>query len=156
MANFYQDVDLHGRVRIEHRTKEGNLLNEREFKNVVTVSGRFVAASLLIGTTATNATFIGLGSGLTLITSSMNSLLGEYTLAGAGLTRTSATVSIVQPTSARWVFTWTCGSDNMPVQSECIGHTVSTASILVAAQSFASITLNSGDTLQVTHDISFN
>ena len=26
MANFYQDVDLQGRVRLEHRNKEGKLL----------------------------------------------------------------------------------------------------------------------------------
>jgi hypothetical protein len=153
--NFYESIiKMSGWVEIEHRDKEGNLLNERRFPNVVTQSGRALAGKLLIGTTATAATYLCLGSNLTTTANSCKSI-AEHTAAAGGLGRTSATVSMVGISTARWAFTWTCGSGGMVIQEEAIAHQASVANAeLIAMQTFALITLSSGDTCNVSHYIS--
>ena len=153
--NFYDTViKMTGWVEIEHKDKEGNLLDSRYINNVVTQSGRALAGKLLIGTTATAATYLCLGSNLTTTANSCKTI-AEHTYAAEGLGRTSATVSMVGISTAKWLFTWTCGSDGMIVQEEAIAHQSSVAnSELVAMQTFGSITLNSGDTISVSHYIS--
>lgn len=155
MSFFNTAMKMMGKVELIHRDKEGSILNTRNFENVVTQSGAAVSARLLCGNTSTAATYLALGSNLTLIGNSTKTI-AEHTAAAAGLGRTAATISIVGISTARWAFTWTCGSDGMIIQEECIGHQPSTASELIAAQTFGSITLDSGDTLQVNHDISFS
>ena len=147
-----------GRVEIIHRDPQGNILNYRDVKNLVTHSGRALAAKMMINTTAAGATFLAVGSNaMALNVSNVTTVLtGEHGVAASGLSRTAATVSIVGPTSAQWTFTWTSASDGMVVQEEAIAHTLTLGSELVAAQTFSSITVNSNDTLQVTHHISFN
>jgi hypothetical protein len=153
--NFFDSIiKMSGWVEIEHRDKDGNLLNERRFPNVVTQSGRALAGKLLIGTTATAATYLCLGSNATTTANSCKTI-AEHTNAAGGLGRTSATVSMVGISTAKWAFTWTCGSDGMIVQEEAIAHQASVANAeLVAMQTFASITVNSGDNINVSHYIS--
>jgi hypothetical protein len=155
MGDFF---GLAGRVEVLHRDKEGKLLNYREIENLVTHSGRALAAKLVIGTTSSTATVLVLGSNAMVLNASNTTTVvtGEHGVAASGLSRTAATVSIVGPTSAQWTFTWTSASDGMVVQSEAIAMNTTVGSELLAAQTFASITVNSNDTLQVTHHVSFN
>jgi hypothetical protein len=147
-----------GSVEITHRDPQGNILDYRNVKNLVTHSGRALAVRLMIGTTSSAATFLAIGSNaMALNVSNVTTVLtGEHAVAASGLSRTAATVSLVAPTSAQYTFTWTSASDGMVVQEEAIAMNATLGSELVAAQTFASITVNSNDTLQVIHNLSFN
>jgi len=157
---MYQEMmKMMGKVEIVAAHPNGEVFATRNIVNLVTNSGKRLAA-MLFNLTTDNAggQYIALGSTLTLITNSTQAI-GEYVGAnGAALIRAIATTSNVITTdsgdTAQYTHTFTCNSDGMVVQEEAIAQT-DAAGWLAAVQTFGAITLNSGDTIAVTHKLSF-
>lgn len=157
---MYQEMmKMMGKVEIRASHPNGEIFAVRNIVNLVTNSGKRLAAMLFgLTTDSTTAQYIALGSTLTVITNSTQAI-GEYIGAnGAALIRAIATTSNVITTdsgdTAQYANTFTCNSDGMIVQEEAICQT-DAAGWIAMVQTFGSITLNSGDTLAVVHKLSF-
>ena len=157
---MYQEMmKMMGKVEIVATHPNGEVFATREIVNLVTMSGKRLAAMLFnLCTDNAGGQYIALGSTATAITNSTNAI-GEYTGAnGVGLVRAVSTTSNVLTTTsgdtAQYAHTFTCNSDGMVVREEAIAQT-DAAGWLAAVQTFGAITLNSGDTLACTHKLSF-
>jgi len=154
---FGEMMKMMGEVEIVARHPDGSVFATRKVTNLITSSGKRLCA-MLLGLTTDNSggQYMALGSNLTSITTSTTAI-GEYIGAdGAGLVRAVATTSNTLTTTSgdttRYVKTFTCNSDNQSVQEEAIMQTDAGGWIL-AVQTFGAVTMNSGDTLQITHNI---
>lgn len=155
---FGEMMKLMGKVEIVATNKDGEVFATRNVVNVVTTSGKRLCSMLLnLCTDNAGGQYIALGSNATAIGPNTVAI-GEYVGAdGAGLIRvvatSSNTITTTSGDTAQYTNTFTCISDNQSVQEEAICQTDANGWI-AAVQTFGAITLNSGDTLSVTHKIS--
>ena len=156
---FQEMMKMMGEVEIVARHPNGEIFATRKIVNLVTTSGKRLAAMMLNTVTDGGARYIALGSNSTAIGPNTN-VIAEYTTGGTGLVRAIATTSnIITTTSgdtARWANTFTSNVDSQAIGEEAIAQGSSTTGYLAAVQTFAAITLNSGDTLAITHSISLS
>lgn len=155
---FGEMLKMMGKVKIVARHPDGEVFATRDIVNLVTTSGKRLTAMMLNTVTDGGATYLALGSNATAIGADTN-VIAEYTDT-AGLARVEATTANVTVTTnldtAQYTHTFTSDLDGQTVQEEAIAQGSSTTGYLVAVQTFGAVTLNSGDTIALTHKISMS
>ncbi len=155
---FQEIMKMMGEVEIIAKHPNGEIFATRKIVNLVTTSGKRLAAMMLNTVTDGGARYIALGSNSTAIGPNTN-VIAEYTTGGTGLVRviatTANTITTTSGDTAQWTNTFTSNVDSQAVGEEAIGQGSATTGFLATVQTFAAIILNSGDTLAITHKISF-
>ncbi len=155
---FQEIMKMMGEVEIIAKHPDGEIFATRKIVNLVTTSGKRLAAMMLNTCTDNGARYLCLGSNSTAIGPNTN-VIAEYTTGGTGLVRaiatTSNTITTTSGDTAQWTNIFTSNVNSQAVGEEAIAQGSATTSYLAAVQTFAAITLNSADTLSITHKISF-
>ncbi len=171
MDAFVASSPVYGHVTVIHSDPSGNILSYQQTDNVVTIEGKDCAIERLFGTSgaadcnATSTTdlfnLIGVATGLEAPTKNSNATLAngfvarDYADSGLipatadSVTTTAATASVGAKMDI--LETFTASDDSNPVDMAILYNADATA--VFAAKDFASVTLNTSDTLAVTWSI---
>lgn len=121
--------------------------------NTVTAKGKQIAAQQLGGTTTAPVTAIAIGIG----TPSSTALGSEITTGGGA--RGAATITNVTTTTTgdteQWLKTFSFTS-SFAITEEGLFDSNTSGGNMLASQSFAAVNVINGDSLQVTHKITFS
>jgi len=127
--------------------RDGEVIETRRVENVYTDTGKAEVANLIIGQ-GTSFTHIGIGTGTTSETSSDTSLESENQ-------RNSATTSIVTTNvtddTARFVATFNFSSNVSITEAGVFNN--STGGTMISRTTFGSLNFSSGDSVEVTFDL---
>lgn len=146
-----------GIYEIKHFDKDGNLIEERTYKNVLTKTG-FAAMAGLFGNVDSQNPFqyIAIGTGTTTETADDTALENEITTGGGE--RGSATVSRVTTTNTndtcQLVKTFNFTSSFAVTESGVFN--ASSGGVMASRKTFSAINVASGDSLQITWKIQFS
>jgi len=172
MDAFVASSPIYGHVTIIHSDPSGNILSYQQTDNVVTTEGKDCAIERLFGSSgagdcnATSTTdlfnLVGLATGLEAPTQASNATLANGFVArdyaDSGLTPNTAdsvttTAAVHKGTGAKMdiLETFTASDNANPVDMAILYNADATA--VFAAKDFASVTLNTSDTLAVTWSI---
>ncbi len=171
MDAFVASSPVYGHVTIIHSDPSGNILSYQQTDNVVTIEGKDCAIERLFGSSdpgdcnATSTTdlfnLVGLATGLEAPTQASNATLANGFVArdyaDSGLTPNTAdsvtTTGATSSVGAKMdiLETFTASDDTNPVDMAILYNEDATA--VFAAKDFASVTLNTSDTLAVTWSI---
>ncbi len=171
MDAFVASSPVYGHVTVIHSDPSGNILSYQQTANVVTIECKDCAIERLFGTSgaadcnATSTTdlfnLIGVATGLEAPTKNSNATLAngfvarDYADSGLipatadSVTTTAATASVGAKMDI--LETFTASDDSNPVDMAILYNADATA--VFAAKDFASVTLNTSDTLAVTWSI---
>lgn len=147
---------LSGFVHIDH-IRNGEVIDTREFKNLIVSAGKAGVASRINGSGAEAAfTYIGVGTGTTGAAAGDTALEAEKATNGTPTTtHASASVSRVTTTvtndTAQDVVTFAFTASVAVTESGVFN--AATAGTMLARQTFAVINVVSGDSLQITWKI---
>lgn len=147
-------LGLSGRFHVVHR-RNGVVIDEREFPNLIVNAGLAAAAGLLIATGHTNAfDYLAIGTGTTAAAAAQTALVTEISTGGGS--RALATLSRVTTTatndSARLVKTFTFTS-SFAVTEAGVFDTAVTGGTMLCRQTFTAINVVNTDTLALTYTI---
>ena len=171
MDAFVASSPVYGHVTVIHSDPSGNILSYQQTDNVVTIEGKDCAIERLFGSSgaadcnATSTTdlfnLVGLATGLEAPTLNSNATLAngfvarDYADSGLipatadSVTTTGATTSVGAKMDI--LETFTASDDGNAVDMAILYNADATA--VFAAKDFASVTLNTSDTLAVTWSI---
>ncbi len=171
MDAFVASSPVYGHVTVIHSDPSGNILSYQQTDNVVTIEGKDCAIERLFGSSgagdcnAASTTdlfnLVGLATGLETPTLQSNATLAngfvarDYADSGLipatadSVTTTGATSSVGAKMDI--LETFTASDDTNPVDMAILYNADATA--VFAAKDFASVTLNTSDTLAVTWSI---
>jgi hypothetical protein len=136
---------LKGFVKIDH-IRDGQIIDTREFANLIVNVGKAQIAGLINGVVTTPFKYVAIGTGTTAPAAGDTALAGETHRASA--TTIDRVTTTVTNDTARWVHTFSFTASYALAESGLFD--ASTAGNLLARQTFATINVASGDSLQVT------
>lgn len=147
----YPGYNLVANIEMEHRNKNGELIETREYRNIVVNAGKACTASRINGD-GSEALFnyVAIGTGTTAEAATQTALVTEISTGGGQ--RAIATLSRVTTTvtndTARWVITYNFSS-SFAVTESGIFNAASTGCML-ARKVFAAVNVVNGDSIQLT------
>lgn len=147
-----EPMAIGGWFALEHR-RNGELIEARTVKNLITSAGKAAAAGLLNGVVTDFFDYLAIGTGTTAAAVGDTALQTEISTNGGA--RAAATLSRVTTTvtndTAQFVYTWTF-SGSFAV-TECGVFSASSGGTLLARQVFSALNVVSGDTLAITYKV---
>lgn len=147
-----EPMAIGGWFTLEHR-RNGELIEARTVKNLITSAGKAAAAGLLNGVVTDFFDYLAIGTGTTAAAVGDTALQTEISTNGGA--RAAATLSRVTTTvtndTAQFVYTWTF-SGSFAV-TECGVLSASSGGVLLARQVFSALNVVSGDTLAITYKV---
>ena len=147
-----ENVGLTGHIDILH-FREGELIDERHIKNVITNTGKAEVAGLINGDTTGPFTYIAIGTGTTAADATDTALESE--ISSGGGERTSATCSRTTTDTtddtAQLVATFNFTSSFAVTETGVFD--AASDGIMLCRQTFSALNVQSGDSLQITWKI---
>lgn len=140
---------LHGELDVLH-IRDGKVIGQHHFKNVITSTGKAEVAGLINGDTSGAFTYLAIGIGTTSEVVGDTALESEITSGGgsrASATCSRTTTSVTNDT-AQWVHTWTFSSTFAVTESGIFD--AASDGVMLARKTFSAINVVSGDQIQIT------
>lgn len=151
-----EKAGLVGKVRIEHRNREGVVVGVRDFKNTITDIGRASVAAQIVALITTPFRAVALGLGTTPSAIADTALQIEINTS-SGPTRqwgsASQVLTDVASDTSQVVATFSFNSPFAVTECGLFDSTPQAAGKMMARQVFAVLNVTGGDSLQITWKI---
>lgn len=148
-----EELKIQGWFEIEHRNGNGDLLERRTIKNLITSAGKAAAAGLLNGVVTDFFEHLALGIGTTAAAAGDTALESEITTNGGARASgtTSRTTTNVTNDTAQVAYTWTFSGSFAVTEVGVLS--AAAAGVLLARQVFAAINVVNGSSLTFTYKV---
>ena len=142
-------LGLNGRFKVSRLDKDGQVVEERKWKNnTVTEGGKAEVAELILGA-GTAFDSVAIGSGTTGVTAASTQLSEETNTRQSATTSTETTDSTGD--TSRFIATFTFTQAGTIKEVGVFNH-ASTGDLL-CGQTFSDVNVESSDSLQITYDV---